>query len=101
MDVLRTYAKQAYLTPVWERILTTAGQLAEPRRSEAKHIHKAQQRLSPAQVQEAIKAYLSPMSAQDVAEQFGLSKASVLRLLRREGIPIRPKGATLRGHRPR
>ncbi len=91
VDVVRTYSRHAYQTPAWDRILTTAGQLSEPRRPQARHVHKVAKRLSAEQKTEIIDAYLSPMSALAVAEQFGVSKTSVLRLLRREGVPVRPR----------
>ncbi|QQM51881.1 helix-turn-helix domain-containing protein [Rhodococcus pyridinivorans] len=41
---------------------------------------------------EAIELYNSGLSALDVAEQLGVGKSTVLKILKHEGVTVRPRG---------
>ena len=52
-----------------------------------------ERRLSPALISRLIEAYSAGASTRDLARQHGVSESSVIKLLQRNGIPLRYRGS--------
>lgn len=100
VDVTRTYARQSHLVSKWARVVAAMGTLSQPNRPNAQHVHKVKHRLQRERIQAIVEAYESPMTANDVARQFGIGKTSVLRILHQHGVDVRPPGNWAKRRRP-
>jgi hypothetical protein len=63
-----------------------------PRKSKPPKTHKLQHRLTPADRQDIADRYQAGWSAQKLATKYGVARASITNLLRRDGIQIRQQG---------
>ena len=66
--------------------------LSQQRSSGSARPRQTQTRLSPAEVKALVETYISGSLIKDVASQFGVHRATVTTILRREGIELRPVG---------
>jgi transcriptional regulator of aromatic amino acid metabolism len=63
----------------------------EPARSPG-HIHRAVQRLDSAVIEQLLQDYRDGLSTRQLATKYQLGKSTILRLLRRYGVLVRPRG---------
>lgn len=94
VELLTGYSKQ------YSRVTNAVGPAIYPRREapayrNARPRHSLSKRLSVDTIDAIIEAYLVPHSAKTVAQQFGIAKQSVLKILRDNGVRIRPRGVRL------
>ena len=91
---MRTYSRQAHLIPTWERVIG-ARSFKSNERPEPQRIHKLDHRLDEATKAQVVATYVEGLSALRTGERFGLSKRSVLKLVKEAGEEVRPQGVRL------
>jgi DNA invertase Pin-like site-specific DNA recombinase len=94
---MRRYSKQAHLTSGWADILNRPPLEADIVARPPARVHKIARRLSEQSIRQIVDSYTACVSAREIGEQVGISKASVLKILREQGVPIRRQGLRI-GH---
>lgn len=93
VEILRRYSNLSPSPQATQlaAVAKTDGPAQQPARSPG-HIHRAVQRLDQAVIAQLLQDYQAGLTSRQLAAKYQLGKTTILRLLRRHSVQVRPRG---------